>query len=32
MRISWGRVYVAFATIVALVLVVGFVLRYLGLL
>jgi hypothetical protein len=31
MRIPWGRFYVGLATIVALVLAVGFTLRYLGL-
>lgn len=32
MRISWGRVIVGFAALVAVVLAVGFVLEYLGIL
>ncbi len=31
MRISWGRFYVGLATLVALTIAVGFVLKYLGL-
>lgn len=32
MRIPWGRVWVGFATLVALTLAVGFVLEYVGVL
>lgn len=32
MRISWGRIWVGFAALVAVTLAVGFVLEYLGIL